>query len=66
MTPAPNDHSQPLPDPFREARYQSGVLKCPFHGEDITMILRHQDVRRAAKDCSTYDWTRTNSCISCP
>ena len=35
-------------DPFREARNASGVLKCPFHGEEITMILRHEDVRRAA------------------
>ena len=41
-------------DPFREAREQSGVLKCPFQGENITMILRHEDVRRAAKDWKTF------------
>lgn len=43
-----------LPDPFREARRESGVLKCPFHGEDIAMILRHEDVRRAARDWKTF------------
>jgi len=41
-------------DPFREARTESGVLQCPFHGENITMILRHEDVRRASKDWQTF------------
>ena len=41
-------------DPFRDARNKSGVLRCPFHGEDITMILRHEDVRSAAKDWETF------------
>ncbi|MEQ1860093.1 MAG: cytochrome P450 [Chthoniobacteraceae bacterium] len=41
-------------DPFRDARKDSGVLQCPFHGENITMILRHEDVRRAAKDWQTF------------
>ena len=41
-------------DPFQEARATSGVMKCPFHGENITMILRHEDVRKAAKDWETY------------
>jgi cytochrome P450 len=41
-------------DPFAEARAASGVLQCPFHGEDIAMILRHEDVRRAAKDWQTF------------
>lgn len=41
-------------DPFRDARKDSGVLQCPFHGENITMILRHDDVRRAAKDWQTF------------
>lgn len=41
-------------DPFREARNESGVLQCPFHGENITMILRHEDVRRASKDWQTF------------
>ena len=41
-------------DPFKEARASSGVMQCPFHGEKITMILRHEDVRKAAKDWATY------------
>ena len=41
--------SQPH-DPFREARKNAGVLQCPFQGEQIAMILRHADVREAAKD----------------
>ncbi len=41
-------------DPLRDAREKSGVLKCPFHGEDITMILRHENVREAAKDWQTF------------
>jgi cytochrome P450 len=41
-------------DPFREARETAGVMQCPFHGENITMILRHEDVRRAAKDWQTF------------
>ena len=41
-------------DPLREARQKSGILKCPFHGEDITMLLRHEDVRQAAKDWQTF------------
>ncbi|MFZ4765495.1 MAG: cytochrome P450 [Roseimicrobium sp.] len=41
-------------DPFREARSATGVLQCPFHGENITMLLRHEDVRQAAKDWQTF------------
>ena len=41
-------------DPFHEARKQDGVLKCPFQGETLPMILRHADVREAAKDWKTY------------
>ena len=41
-------------DPFREARRKDGVLKCPFQGEELPMILRHADVRAAAKDWQTY------------
>ncbi|MDP3072442.1 MAG: cytochrome P450 [Opitutaceae bacterium] len=41
-------------DPFRQARTENGVLRCPFQGEAIPMILRHEDVRRAAKDWQTY------------
>lgn len=43
-----------IPDPFREARNESGVLQCPFPHETVTMILRHEDVRRAAKDWKTF------------
>jgi len=41
-------------DPFRKARQEEGVLKCPFQGEDIPMILRHADVRAAAKNWETF------------
>ena len=41
-------------DPFREVRQKKGVLQCPFQGESVPMILRHADVRRAAKDWETY------------
>ena len=41
-------------DPFRDAREQSGVLVCEFQGEPVPMILRHEDVRKAAKDWKTF------------
>ncbi len=41
-------------DPFRAARRENGVLRCPFQGEAIPMLLRHEDVRRAAKDWKTF------------
>ena len=41
-------------DPFAEARRKDGVLKCPFQGESVPMILRHADVRQAAKDWKTF------------
>lgn len=41
-------------DPFAEHRRESPVLKCPFQGEDIPMILRNADVRAVAKDWKTY------------
>ena len=43
-----------LSDPFRESRQAAGVLSCNFQGEDVPMILRHEDVRKAAKDWKTY------------
>ncbi len=43
-----------ISDPFREARKKEGVLKCPFQGESVPMILRHEDVRKAAKDWQTF------------
>ncbi len=46
--------SSNLRDPFREVRLKDGVLKCPFQGETLPMILRHADVREAAKDWKTF------------
>ena len=43
-----------LSDPFREARSKDGVLQCPFQGEMVPMLLRHADVREAAKDWRTF------------
>ncbi|MGA2496595.1 MAG: hypothetical protein ABSH20_02570 [Tepidisphaeraceae bacterium] len=43
-----------LLDPFGEARNKDGVLQCPFQGEIVPMILRHADVREAAKDWRTF------------
>src|SRR5260221_12255182 len=43
-----------LPDSFLEARNKNAVLRCPFQGEMIPMLLRHEDVREAAKDWTTY------------
>jgi cytochrome P450 len=42
------------PDPFREPRLSRGVLGLPTDAETIPMILRHEDVRRAAKDWKTF------------
>lgn len=49
-----NESNTRIVDPFRIARQRDGVLKCPFHGEEITMILRHSDVRNAAADWQTF------------
>ena len=43
-----------IPDPFHAPRKETGVLKCEFQGESVPMILRHEDVRRAAKDWKTF------------
>ncbi len=43
-----------IPDPFREPRRTSGVLGLPTDREIIPMILRHEDVRKAAKDWKTF------------
>ena len=42
------------PDPFREARQADGVLACEFQGAVIPMILRHAEVRQAAKEWQIY------------
>lgn len=44
----------PNPDPFREARQKHGMMACPFQGETVPMILRHADVRQAARDWQTF------------
>ena len=41
-------------DPFQAKRNEVGVLNCPFQGEDIPLILRHEDVRKVAKDWQTF------------
>jgi cytochrome P450 len=38
------------PDPFQEARERDGVLVNNFQGNDVPMVLRHSEVRAAAKD----------------
>jgi len=43
-----------IPDPFKKARQQGPVLRCPFQGENVPMLLRHADVRDAAKDWKTF------------
>tara|TARA_B110000483_G_scaffold188762_1_gene223827 strand:+ start:130 stop:762 length:633 start_codon:yes stop_codon:yes gene_type:complete len=44
----------PFHDPFKEARDQDGVLINRIQGEDIPIVLRHADVRKAAKDWRTF------------
>ena len=41
-------------DPFREPRQKAGVAAGKFQGELVPMILRHDDVRKAAKDWKTF------------
>lgn len=41
-------------DPFREQRKQTGRLDCEFQGETVPMILRHEDVRQAAKNWQKF------------
>jgi hypothetical protein len=38
------------PDAFKDARKKGPVMKCTVHGEDIAMLLKHGDVRAAARD----------------
>lgn len=46
--------TETIPDPFGDARRREGVLPCEFQGETVPMILRHEDVRKAAKDWKTF------------
>lgn len=41
-------------DPFKASRELAPVTKCEFQGETIPMILRHRDVRDAARDWKTF------------
>lgn len=41
-------------DPFREPRRKGGVFRCPIQGDNIPMILRHADVRAAARDWQKF------------
>ena len=43
-----------VPDPFGDARRERGVLGLPSDREVIPLILRHEDVRKAAKDWKTF------------
>jgi cytochrome P450 len=43
-----------ITDPFREQRKKAPILECEFQGESVPMILRHEDVRKAAKDWKTF------------
>ncbi len=52
--PSANDTEGTANDPFAKARRETGVLRCPFQGESIPMILRHADVMQAAKDWRTF------------
>jgi cytochrome P450 len=43
-----------ISDPFADQRNKDGVLECEFQGEEVPMILRHEDVKQAAKDWKTF------------
>jgi len=45
---------QQQPDPFGEPRRKDGVLVNNFQGNPVPMLLRHEDVRRAAKDWQQF------------
>jgi len=45
---------QDISDPFRARRQTAGTLVADFAGEQIPMILRHADVRRAASEWQTF------------
>ncbi len=51
-TPVPPPNASP--DPFQKARQETGLFLGEFQGEEVPMILRLEDVRRAAKDWKTY------------
>jgi cytochrome P450 len=50
--PCPFHHQQP--DPFGEPRRKDGILVNEFQGTPIPMLLRHEDVRSAAKNWQQF------------
>jgi cytochrome P450 len=59
LTPSPSKscpfHNDANPtDPFREPRETSGCLVNEYQGVSIPLILRHEEVRMAAKDWQTF------------
>lgn len=44
----------PYHDPFKEAREKDGLLITKDKGQEIPMLLRHRDVRKAARDYATF------------
>ena len=44
----------PFHDPFKAPRQKDGVLVNQIGGESIPMVLRHADVRQAARDWQTF------------
>lgn len=45
---------QKQPDPFADARQQDGILVNEFQGNPVPMLLRHDEVREAAKNWQQY------------
>lgn len=45
---------QKQPDPFGDARRESGVLVNEFQGNPVPMLLRHDEVRQAAKNWQQF------------
>ena len=43
-----------FPDPFREHRKKEGILAGTFQDEMVPMILRHEDVKKAAKNWKVF------------
>ena len=52
--PCPFHNPKNPTDPFREPRERDGVLVNNFQGKEIPLVLRHEDVRRVAKDWQTF------------
>jgi len=41
-------------DPFQKAREAGPLVECEFQGKPVPMILRHKEVREAARDWKTF------------